>query len=261
MNVYAIQNVTYIKARREPGGMEGEAAKPKIVFDNYDAVVTKITRQMDDLYIYEFTITPPKQANFIAGQYMSLIVPGSTPAPFSIASSPARHDVIELGIEITGGPHTSKIKLLKEGDHVILRGPFGTFVMQGEKKVCYLAGGVGITPFMSMLRWIRDTHQDDIQATLFYSCKTKDQFLWPDELEQMTKTHTNIRVILTVTREDPPGWLHEKGRINPEMIKGFMPDYLEHTFYSCGPPNLIDAMFGILKEMGVPEDRLKREKW
>ena len=237
-----------------------EQAPKKIIFDNYDAAVTRITHQMDNLFIYEFTIQQLKSVNFTAGQYMSLIVPGSTPAPFSIASSPERHDIIELGIEITGGPHTSKIRELKVGDHVVLRGPFGTFVMQGERKVCYLAGGVGVTPFMSMLRWIRDTHQD-IQATLFYSCKSREQFLWLDELESMTKTHPNIRVVLTITREAPEGWMHEIGRINAQMMKNFLPDFVENTFYSCGPPTLIDAMFAMLKELGVPEDRLKREKW
>ena len=242
---------------------EGEAqvVKPKIVFDNYDCVVSKVTKQMDDLIIYEFSIIPPKKTNFIAGQYMSLIVPGGTPAPFSIASSPERHDMIELGIEITGGPHTSKIKLLKPGDHIILRGPFGTFTMQGEKKVAYLAGGIGITPFMSMLRWIRDTNNHDVQAVLFYSCKVKQQFCWLDELEQIKRDFPNVQIILTVTREDPPGWQHRKGRVNAEMIKEVIPDYQEYTFYSCGPPALIDAMFGILSQMGVAQERLKREKW
>ena len=238
--------------------MVNEQTPKKVVFDNYDAVAEKIEVKMETLRIYRFKLNKP--TNFIAGQYMSLIVPGSTPAPFSIASSPEEHDMIELGIEITGGPHTSKIKELKEGDHVTLRGPFGTFTMQGEKKVCYLAGGVGITPFMSMLRWIRDTHQTT-EATLFYSCKVKEQFLWREELEQMTKTHTNIKVVLTVTRDDPPDWHHEKGRINADMIKGFLPDYLEHTFYSCGPPALISAMFELLRSMGVSDDRLKQEKW
>jgi glycine betaine catabolism B len=238
--------------------VEGEQPK-KIVFDNYDTIVEKIDVPLPNLYVYQFKLVD-KKINFIAGQYVSLIVPGSTPAPFSIASSPEVHDMIELGIEITGGPHTSKIKELKLGDHVTLRGPFGTFVMQGEKKICYLAGGVGITPFMSMLRWIRDTHQD-VQATLFYSCKTKADVLWLGELEMMSNTHPNIRVIITVTREDPPNWSHEKGRINAEMIKNFLPDFSEHTFYSCGSPALIEAMFGILKEMGVSEEKLKREKW
>jgi ferredoxin-NADP reductase len=238
-----------------------QAGPKKIIFDNYDSVVSKITTQMDDLIIYEFAIVPSKTTNFVAGQYMSLIVPGATPAPFSIASSPERHDMIELAIQMTGGPHTSKIKLLKEGDHAILRGPFGTFTMQGEKKACYFAGGVGITPFMSMLRWIRDTHQDDVQAVLFYSCKVKQQFCWLEELEQMQREHPNIKVVLTVTREDPPDWPHRKGRVSADMIRETIPDYKDYIFYSCGPPALIDGVFAMLKEMGVAEDHLKREKW
>lgn len=231
----------------------------KVIFDNYDTIVSKIEAPLPDLRIYQFTLVG-KQINFLAGQYVSLIVPGSTPAPFSIASSPEVHTMIELGIEITGGPHTSKIKELKEGDHATLRGPFGNFVLQGEKKVAFLAGGVGITPFICMLRWITETNQQ-IDATLFYSCKGRLNFLWLEELEEMTRKYPNVHLVATCTRETPEGWKHKLGRINAQMIKEALPDYSEYTFYSCGPPVLIEAMFNTLKEMGVPEEKLKREKW
>jgi glycine betaine catabolism B len=238
--------------------VEGEQPK-KIVWDNYDTIVTKVDAPLDNLKVYQFKLVD-KKINFVAGQYVSLIVPGSTPAPFSIASSPEVHDMIELAIEITGGPHTSKINLLKVGDHTTLRGPFGTFTMRGEKKVCYLAGGVGITPFMSMLRWIRDTNPD-VEAVLFYSCKVKQQFLWMDELDEMAAKHPNLRIILTVTRETPENWMYRTGRINADLVREIIPNFQEYSFYTCGPPALIDAMFGVMKELGLPEDRLQREKW
>jgi ferredoxin-NADP reductase len=230
----------------------------KIVFETYDTTVISVQRPVPDLCVFEFKM--PKPVNFTAGQYFSILVPGVGPAPFSIASSPERHDVIELAIEITGGKHTSWINQLKAGDTCQLKGPFGNFVLRGEKKVCFLSGGVGITPFMSMLRWIHETKQP-VQATLMHSCRVKDQFLWMDELQEMSKANDNLRVVLTVTREDPPGWLYEKGRINEEMIRNFLPDYMETTFYSCGPPALINGLFDMLKKMGVPEERLKQEKW
>jgi len=231
----------------------------KIIFDNYDTVIEDIKIQAEKFYVYKYRLVD-KKINFIAGQYVSVIVPGSTPAPFSIASSPEQHDMIELAIEMTGGPHTSKIQQTKVGDHTTLRGPFGTFVLGEEKKACFLSGGVGITPFMSMLRWIRDTKQD-IQAVLFYSCRIKDQFLWMDELEQMIQDHPNIKIVFTVTREDPPDWKYNKGRITKELIIEKLPEYKDYTFYSCGPQSLIDGMFTILKELGLPDEKVKREKW
>jgi len=231
----------------------------KIVFDNYDATITNIQQPMDTLRVFVFKLDD-KKINFIAGQYVSVIYPGTHPAPFSIASSPENHDIVELGIEITGGPVTSKLKDAKVGDKAVLRGPFGTFTLAGEKKVCFLAGGVGVTPFMSMLRWIRDTNQD-VKATLFYSCKVEKQFLWLDELEQMALSHVNIRIFPTITKEAPADWIHKTGRINETMIRECLPDFMEHTFYSCGPPALIEAMFTMLKSMGVSENNLKKEKW
>jgi glycine betaine catabolism B len=238
-----------------------QAGPKKIVFDNYDSTIIEIQQPMENLRVFKFKLEGEKRINFTAGQYVSVIYPGAHPAPFSIASSPENHEVVELGIEITGGPVTSRLKLANVGDKAILRGPFGNFVMQGEKKVCYLAGGVGITPFMCMLRWIRDTHQDGVNAVLFYSCKVQEQFLWVPELEQMAREHPNIKIVLTITRDVPPGWTHHSGRINEQMIREEMPDFAERTFYSCGPPALIDAMFGLLKTMGVTDDKLKKEKW
>jgi glycine betaine catabolism B len=237
-----------------------QVAPRKIIFDNYDSTISSIEEPMDNLRVFKFKLDN-KSINFTAGQYVSVIYPGAHPAPFSIASSPQIHDEIELGIEITGGPVTSKLKQAKVGDKAVLRGPFGTFVLQGEKKVCFLAGGVGITPFMCMLRWIRDTNQNDIQATLFYSCRVKQQFLWLPELEQMQREHPNIKIVLTVTRETPPDWKHRTGRIDERMIRETIPDFVEHTFYSCGPPALIDGMFGMLKALGVPDEKMKKEKW
>jgi len=237
------------------------ADAPKIVFDNYDCTITDVKMPVPNLYVFKCQLPPGKQINFIAGQYVSWMVPNVGPAPFSIASSPADTTALELSIELTGGPHTSVIKQAKVGDHCVLRGPFGNFVIgTGEKRIAFLAGGVGITPFMSMLRWIRDTKQD-IKATLFWSCRTIAEFTWIDEIEAMQRECPNIRVVFTVTREDPPGWQHYKGRINEAMIRGKLPDSDETVFYSCGPPALIDAMFAILKTMGVPDERLKKEKW
>ena len=239
--------------------MSEEPTKPKIVFDNYACTIVSVKDQMDNLRIIQFRLDD-KKIDFIAGQYVSVILEGVRPAPFSIASSPILHNTIELGIEITGGPVTSKIKQAVVGDKAVLRGPFGTFVLKDEKKVCFLAGGVGITPFMSMLRWMRDTNQD-IHATLIYSCRQEQQFLWIKELEEMTHICPNIKIVLTCTRETPADWKHHLGRIDEKMVKEVLPDFMENTFYSCGPPVLIDAMFDLLKKMGVPENQCKKEDW
>ena len=235
------------------------AQPPKIQFWTFDAEITAMHNPLPGLYVYRFRLDKP--ITFVAGQYVSVFLPGKKPAPFSIASSPEQHDALELGVEVVG-PVTTAMSQMKVGDRVPLKGPFGKFVMTDtEQQVCYLAGGVGITPFMSMLRWIRDTHQDGRHATLFYSCKTQDQFLWREELETMMRECPNMKIILTITREAPPSWPHKTGRIDEKMIREAITDVPGTVYYSCGPVPLIDAMFALLRTMGVPESNLKREPW
>jgi ferredoxin-NADP reductase len=227
----------------------------KIFFDTYESTIEQIAAPAEDLRIVKFRLNKP--ISFAAGQYVSLSYPGVRPAPFSIASSPEQHETLELGIEIVGGPNTSRLKAAKPGDKVMLRGPFGNFVLDGQKKVCFIAGGTGIVPFLSMLRWIRDTNQE-IDATLFYSCKA-GKFLWLEELEQLAGERT--RIVFTCTRNTPAHWQYLSGRIDERMVLQEMPDFAERTFFICGPREFIEAMFSVLKGMGVPENRLKREVW
>lgn len=249
-------------AQKAPPVKEEEvrAAEPKtqIKFDTYQATITRMETHHSGLWEFDFALDKPME--FKAGQYVSVYLPQMTPAPFSIASSPASTQDIVLGIEVVG-PVTTALSRMKPGDAVTLKGPFGNFTIDAhQRKVCLLAGGIGITPFMSMLRWIRDTSPDK-HAALFYSCKAKDQFMWLSELEEMQEKHDSIKAVLTCTREEPRGWAHRCGRISEEMIRKELPDYDEYVFYTCGPPGLINAMFSLLEGMGVPKERIKREAW
>lgn len=232
--------------------------KPKIKFDNYQGTITKMETHHSGLWELDFSLDKPME--FQPGQYVSITFPGMKPAPFSIASSPVDVNNIALGIEIIGKV-TTKLSEMRPGEIVPMKGPFGNFTLPAQqRKVCFLAGGIGITPFISMCRWIRDTSPDK-HAVLFYSCKSKDQFMWLPELEDMHKNHDAIKVVLTCTREEPEGWSHSMGRINEEMIRKELPDYMDYLFYTCGPPGLINAMFSLMEGMGVPKENIKREAW
>jgi ferredoxin-NADP reductase len=235
------------------------AQPPKIVFDTYQATITRM--ETHHMHVWEFDFQLDKPMPFVPGQYVSIYLPQMKPAPFSIASSPAETKHIVLGIEVVG-PVTGQLAKLEPGSAVTLKGPFGRFVMaDAERKVCFLAGGIGITPFMSMLRSIRDT-KDTRRAVLFYCCKTRDQFMWLDEMLDIARACPNVTVVLSLTQEQPPaGGPYRAGRISEPLIRETIPDYTDFTFFSCGPPALIDAMFKVLGGMGVSQERLRREAW
>jgi len=232
-------------------------APPK--FDTYKGTVVEMDTHHRGLWEFKFALDKPM--HFKAGQYASVIVDGHPkPAPFSIASSPTQINQLDLGVEVVGEV-TTAMSQLQPGDVVTLKGPFGNFVMPDDhRKVCFLAGGVGVTPFMSMARWIRDTSPDKY-AVMFYSCKTKDQFMWFEELEEMHKNNANIKVVFTLTKDVPQGWQYNTGRMDEQMIRNELPDFMEYVYFRCGPVALIDAMFQLLSSMGVPQENLKREAW
>ncbi len=241
-----------------PAATPPPAPAQRIVFDTYTGTIVRMETHHSGLWEFDFALDKPMR--FVAGQYVSVFLPGMKPAPFSIASSPVERERIVLGIEVVGAV-TGALSRMQPGDKVTLKGPFGRFVIgDDERKVCFLAGGIGITPFMSMLRWVRDTNPDK-RAVLFYSCRREDGFMWREEIARMHETHPSIKAVLTLTGDAPADWRGQQGRICEAMIREELPDFKDYVFFTCGPPALIDAMFALLASMGVPAQQLRREAW
>jgi len=218
---------------------------------DHPAVVLK--REIIDERHLIITFRPAQKIEFVPGQYLSIVMEGMRPTPFSIASSTAQHD-IEFGIGVYG-ESTTALRDIPIGTKVILRGPFGRFTLHDERRVCLLAGGVGITPFASMLRSLRDTGSD-VDVVLLASGKQKRQILWFDELSALRPP---LRAVFTLTEEQDPSLHH--GRIDAAFIREHVPDFAQRTFYACGPPMFVDVMFAAFKELGVPEERMIKEAW
>jgi ferredoxin-NADP reductase len=219
---------------------------------DHPAVVVK--KEMYGDALFTITFKPETKIEFLPGQYVSVVIEGKRPAPFSIASS-TQDGGVELGIGVRGEV-TAAIRDLEVGASVILRGPFGRFTLGDDKKICLIAGGVGVTPFVSMMRSLRDT-KSDIDAVLVYSTKKKESILWHDELLAFT---TPLRTIYTLTGEHASR-PYLCGRITRELITSEIPDYAGRVFYLCGPDVFISAMVALLGELGIPEEGIKRESW
>jgi glycine betaine catabolism B len=97
-----------------------------------------------------------------------------------------------------------------------------------------------------------------VNIILLYSNSLESDIAFKDELEDLQRENPKIKVIETITR---PGldWKGLTGRINAEMVKKLVPDYLERTFFTCGPQKMVDAMVSLLRELKVPEEQIKQE--
>lgn len=234
-------------------------AKP--AFFEYEAEVVSVRDPFPDHRVIKFKLLNQETIDFVPGQFVQVIIEGHTkPASFSIASSPANKHEIELAFH-TVGEITGIMSKMLVGSQCTLRGPLGRFTFTAEDgDVVALCGGVGITPFISALRFITDLKLPN-KYTLFYSAKTKDNLLYYDELCEMKQSHDNIDVICTTTREVPDDWTGETRRCDAAMITAHVPDYQERTYYLCGPKPFLEAMMAILKELGIEDNKIRKEMW
>lgn len=236
-------------------------SQPKPRFVEFSCEVVKVEDPLEDHRIIRFKLLEPKEITFTPGQFVQVIIDGiPKPASFSIASSPNDKNEIELAYHRVGRV-TGAMSMMCPGMKCRLRGPLGRFTFSAEDgDVVALAGGVGITPFMSALRLIRDLRLPN-KYTLLYSAKNKQGLLYFDELKIMSDSHANIDVVFCVTREIPDGWEGETRRVDEAMIKTHVPNFLDRAYYVCGPKPFIDAMINMLHDMGINDKQIKRELW
>jgi ferredoxin-NADP reductase len=150
------------------------------------------------------------------------------------------------------------LKAAKVGDWARIDAPYGQFTFEGEyPKIAQLAGGIGITPFISMCKNATDKRLSS-KITLFYGCRTENDIAFKQELEKMQEQNKNLKIVFMVN-EASSHWKGATGVINAEMIKKELPDYKDNLFYVCGPPPMVKAMETLLESIGLPKTQLKLE--
>lgn len=204
----------------------------------------------------------PSAFFFLPGQYIFITTGTGTAAltkHLSISSSPS-DPFLEVTKGSTGHPYAESLSGLKAGDVVVIRGPFGEFTFRGEYgKVAFIAGGIGITPLWSMIR-NATAMQYETDIKLLYSAKTEREVLFREKLTEISYANLHVSVVISVT-EPAPGWTGHTGRINRRMIEQDIPDWRERVFFISGPPAMVNAMLAVLRELGLPEDRIRSESF
>jgi predicted ferric reductase len=201
---------------------------------------------------------------FSPGQFGWLTLWGSpfkiTGHPFSFSSSAAAADGrVEMSIRNLGD-FTSEIYKVPVGQRVYIDGPYGAFTIGNPADMHVLiAGGVGVTPMMSMIRTLAD-QGDTRPVILLYGSKDWESITFRDELEAL-KARLNLTVV-HVLANPPAGWTGEQGFINAEMFKRHLPPpYADHEYFICGPNVMMDAIEAALGEMNVPMSKYHSERY
>jgi ferredoxin-NADP reductase len=138
--------------------------------------------------------------------------------------------------------------------------PYGTFsfLYHDAESLVFIAGGIGITPFISMLRYIYDRRLEK-RVMLIWSNKTEKDIVFRDELEKMASDMPCFKVVHVMSRQDE--WPGEKGRIDAEKLEKHVGSFHIGQFFICGPPPMMRAMKRTLSDLGVPKGRIHTERF
>ena len=184
---------------------------------------------------------------------------------YSIASPP-EDELVALTVEQVDNGEVSPylISDLRPGDQFELRGPLGgyfvwTVAMGGP--LCLVAGGTGVVPLMAMLRH-RDRRKGRVPTVLLYSSRSLEDVIYREELEAMARCDPDLRVVNTLTRKQPQGWMGHHRRIGKPLLAEacFPPDTNPKTFV-CGPTPFVDNVSTHLVELGHDPLTIKTERF
>lgn len=200
------------------------------------------------------------------GQYAAIILNDqSRPTParcFSIMSSPSQQQTLQFSVRVNG-LFTSALERLKKGDEVLARGPFGNFIFNENihKDVVMLAGGIGVTPFMSMIRYASHLGLRN-KINLVYSCRTQDDIPFFDELLELEKINPFLKVTYVIGDKSVDrlrGLRVISGRVASSNIDKFGFSFAKQIYMICGPSVYMSAMHSLLLDKGVPKKNIFTE--
>ena len=213
-----------------------------------------------------FVLSADTAAYFRAGQYLSvsLNIGGSTlTRPYSISSAPSLSKAGKYAVTVrrTSGGFASDYILdsWKTGDTVTVSEPLGNFYyeeLRDEPDVIALAGGSGITPFLSMAHAIADG-DEDFNLTILFGSRTEESILFKNELEEITKKCDKVKVVHVLSDEKKKGY--ENGFINADIISKYAPKDKAYSVFMCGPENMYLFAEKELEKLGLDRKHIRRE--
>jgi ferredoxin-NADP reductase/DMSO/TMAO reductase YedYZ heme-binding membrane subunit len=209
----------------------------------------------------------PIPFDYRAGQFLSLSLPidgKRVTRSYTIASPPTRGHYVELTVKREDQGQVSRFlhDMLMAGHTVAVSAPGGRFTFDPATAggVLLIAGGVGITPVMAILRDLTDRVWPG-KIDLVFSVRSTGDVIFADELRLLASRHPNLHVHLTVTRDAPADWAGHRGRITAGLLRQLVPDVATRAAFVCGPDTMAMAARDELVAAGVPADRVTLESF
>jgi ferredoxin-NADP reductase len=209
-----------------------------------------------------------EEVDFQPGQYFWVTLPDigyqderGLRRHITVVTSPNERGVLGLCTRLRDTAFKRTLAELEVGAEVDVEHPKGDYVLPAEtdRPYVFIAGGIGITVFRCMLRYIVEEGLPH-RVTLVYSNRDRESAAFLDELAEIERDNENIRLVLVMT--DDPGWEGEKRRIDADVLRDHLEGELdEYVHLVAGPPGMVGAMETILREAGVPEEQVRPSRF
>lgn len=215
-----------------------------------------------------FHFEKPARFTYVAGQAGDWILQhtGKTDKEgdkrsFTLASAPYEDDLF-FTTRLRETVFKETLWSMPLGSDVSFDGPWGELTLHDDTAVpaVFLTGGIGVTPFRSIvLQWAHD--QLEHSLFLFYSNRRPEDAVFMDEIQEVAKRRPKFTFVPTMTEMEKSkmSWSGAQGYIDEAMLRRSLPDLNRPIYYLCGPPKMVDAMQKLLKDLGVPEGRVRTE--
>lgn len=202
---------------------------------------------------------------FVPGQFLNValwIGGARMNRSYSISSAPTQREYVEVTVrrEPRGAVSRHIVDLLKVGSLIEASGPVGKFTFDGTEaeSIVLIAGGVGITPMMSISRYLTErSWPGDI--FLIYACKAPTDYIFARGFAALEQANANLHVTVVMSRAEGTDWKGPRGHITKEFLAQTVPDIASRRVHLCGPPTMMDAIKAALIELGVAPEQVKTE--
>ncbi|SDB39740.1 Predicted ferric reductase [Desulfonatronum thiosulfatophilum] len=230
-------------------------------------LVREVVREAEDVWTVK--LVPPKGeviADYLPGQFHFLTFFRDPALPveehhWTISSSPAQKEYLSSTIKAVGD-FTATIGQTKPGDTAAVHGSFGRFsyvLHPGDRDLVFLAGGIGITPLMAMLRHMRDTN-DSRSVVLLYANKNAERIIFREELASIASGERPRLSVVHVLSKPGSDWTGETGHVDRGKIEKYCGQNLQgKAFYVCGPFQMSETIIATLRKMGVQGKMIRHE--
>jgi ferredoxin-NADP reductase len=235
-------------------------------------VVSEIRQETAEIKSFRFDLGLNKPFPFRPGQFVIITAElwnpkrnrtGPSNRAFSLSSSPTDEDAIEIAAKrYEGGRMTPWLHdTVKVGDILNVKGPEGHYVFnEGESdEIVLIAGGIGIAPYRSMIRYILAKGLP-ARIKLLYSARTSVDFAFKPEFDAAMKQHPNLQCVYTITRPDQTPWTGRLGRFDEAFFRDHIGP-IGTIYYLCGPDRMIKEQSQMLTALGVPSPMIRTERW